>query len=165
MAVGLDPGDPDRRARDQKQPSAAISEHEIRALEEIVGSEWVSADPCMLDTYSFYMNPETLVRDGGRWTPRPVAVVLPDHLHRDACEAALDAGKHVLVEKPITRTMEEAKELIDACDEAGVKLMGSHVARYRPQAQLMKKIIALDKKSNIPGSQNFTPDFLDWRWR
>jgi glycolate oxidase len=55
-----------------------ITQDELATLQEIVGSRWVSADPCMMDTYSFYMNPETIVRDGGRWTPRPVAVVLPE---------------------------------------------------------------------------------------
>lgn len=56
-----------------------ISERELKELQEIVGAQWVSAAPCMMDTYSFYMNPETLVKDGGRWTPRPVAVVMPEN--------------------------------------------------------------------------------------
>lgn len=55
-----------------------ITEEETRALQDIVGPEWVSTAPCMMDTYSLYMNPETLVKDGGRWLPRPVAVVLPE---------------------------------------------------------------------------------------
>jgi len=55
-----------------------IAQDELAALQDIVGPRWVSTEPCMMDTYSFYMNPETLVKDGGRWTPRPVAVVLPE---------------------------------------------------------------------------------------
>ena len=55
-----------------------ITHAELTALQDIVGPRWVSSDPCMLESYSFYMNPETLVKDGGRWTPRPVAVVLPE---------------------------------------------------------------------------------------
>ncbi len=55
-----------------------ITGEETRALQDIVGPEWVSTAPCMMDTYSLYMNPETLVRDGGRWLPRPVAVVMPE---------------------------------------------------------------------------------------
>jgi len=54
-----------------------ITDSELETLQGIVGPEWVSTAPCMMDTYAFYMNPETLVQDGGRWTPRPVAVVLP----------------------------------------------------------------------------------------
>jgi len=54
-----------------------ISGAETRALQDIVGERWVSTDPCTLDAYSFYMNPEALNREGGRFTPRPAAVVLP----------------------------------------------------------------------------------------
>ena len=54
-----------------------ITQEEIKALEDIVGSQWVRTEPCMMDTYSFYMNPELLNKDGGRFAPRPVAVVMP----------------------------------------------------------------------------------------
>jgi glycolate oxidase len=54
-----------------------ITKEEINALADIVGDQWVSTAPCMMDTYSFYMNPEVLVKDGGRFAPRPEAVVLP----------------------------------------------------------------------------------------
>jgi glycolate oxidase len=55
-----------------------ITENETRALQDIVGQEWVSTAPCMMDTYSLYMNPETVVTDGSSWLPRPVAVVMPE---------------------------------------------------------------------------------------
>jgi len=54
-----------------------ITEREIEILKGIVGEAWVSADPCMMDTYSLYMNPEVLNQDGSQWLPRPSAVVLP----------------------------------------------------------------------------------------
>ena len=54
-----------------------ISEEEKRALQDIVGERWVTTDLCTLDAYSFYMNPEALNREGGRFTPRPAAVALP----------------------------------------------------------------------------------------
>ncbi len=56
---------------------SSITEEETKELQGIVGREWVSTSPCMLDTYSFYMNPETVVKDGSKWLPRPVAVALP----------------------------------------------------------------------------------------
>jgi len=49
----------------------------ISELEEIVGKKWVSTSPCVLDTYAYYMNPETMNKDGSQWLPRPAAVVLP----------------------------------------------------------------------------------------
>ena len=54
-----------------------ISREEIKELQDIAGKEWVSTDPCMMDSYSLYMNPETINSDGSLWLPRPAAVVLP----------------------------------------------------------------------------------------
>ena len=56
----------------QKSKSRDISE-----LEAIIGKEWISTAPCVLDTYAYYQNPETMNKDGSQWLPRPVAVVLP----------------------------------------------------------------------------------------
>ncbi len=67
----------DRRNGCDGEDGAVITEQETRALEDIVGREWVSTAPCMMDTYSLYMNPETVVTDGSAWLPRPVAVVMP----------------------------------------------------------------------------------------
>jgi len=50
---------------------------DLSALKAIVGERWVSTAPCVLDTYAFYMNPETINKDGSQWLPRPAAVVLP----------------------------------------------------------------------------------------
>jgi glycolate oxidase len=54
-----------------------LAQDEIKALSDIVGPDWVSADPCMMDTYALYMNPEILNKDGSLWLPRPAAVVMP----------------------------------------------------------------------------------------
>ena len=50
----------------------------LTELEKEVGSQWISTAPCLLDTYAYYMNPETINKDGSQWLPRPAAVVLPD---------------------------------------------------------------------------------------
>lgn len=47
-------------------------------LGQMVGEEWITTAPCVLDTYAFYMNPEIINRDGSQWLPRPAAVVLPE---------------------------------------------------------------------------------------
>jgi hypothetical protein len=47
----------------------------IRALTAILGEQWVATDPCLLDTYAWQMNAETVVE--GRFLPRFMAVVLP----------------------------------------------------------------------------------------
>jgi FAD/FMN-containing dehydrogenase len=62
----------------EKQPPAlAHNDRDISELEHIVGKPWVSTAPCVLDTYAYYMNPETMNKDGSQWLPRPAAVVLP----------------------------------------------------------------------------------------
>ncbi|HSB66892.1 MAG TPA: FAD-binding protein [Anaerolineales bacterium] len=57
--------------------TSAPKDRDISELENIVGKQWVSTAPCVLDTYAFYMNPETMNKDGSQWLPRPAAVVLP----------------------------------------------------------------------------------------
>ncbi|MBN1190571.1 MAG: Gfo/Idh/MocA family oxidoreductase [Dehalococcoidales bacterium] len=70
-----------------------------------------------------------------------VDICLPHYLHSEAVIAAARAGKHALVEKPMTNTLEEADRMIRECDIAGVKLMVAHIARFGPVSQIMKKVI------------------------
>ncbi|MCX7011120.1 MAG: Gfo/Idh/MocA family oxidoreductase [Candidatus Sumerlaeota bacterium] len=51
-----------------------------------------------------------------------VAVLLPHSLHHPVAKAALQAGKHVLVEKPMTTSVDEARDLIETARRAGRKL-------------------------------------------
>lgn len=59
-----------------------------------------------------------------------VAICSPNAFHRDQAVAAAQAGKHVLVEKPIACTVEEADGMIDAAQKAGVVLQVAHNLRY-----------------------------------
>ena len=52
-----------------------------------------------------------------------VSIATPDFAHRDIAVAAARAGKHILVEKPLATTVEDAEAILAAVDEAGVKLM------------------------------------------
>jgi len=61
-----------------------------------------------------------------------VDICLPTHLHFPAALAALRAGKHVLVEKPMAMTGAEADELIEAAERAGRILMTAQVLRFFP---------------------------------
>lgn len=56
----------------------------------------------------------------------------PNDVHAEASIAAAQAGKHVLCEKPLARTAEEAKTMLDAVQQAGVKHMVAHNYRYVP---------------------------------
>ncbi len=59
-----------------------------------------------------------------------VLLALPNHLHLEGCRQAAAAGKHILLEKPISRTPAEADEVIAAARQAGVMLMIAHSDRY-----------------------------------
>ena len=71
-----------------------------------------------------------------------VVVATPDQLHRDACVLAAEAGKHVLVEKPIATTINDAEDIINATDKAGVKLMVGFSLRFAPHYMHAKKVVA-----------------------
>lgn len=61
-----------------------------------------------------------------------VDVVTPTLAHFDCASKALKLSKHVFIEKPITNTVEEAKQLIYLSEEANVKVQIGHVERFNP---------------------------------
>jgi len=61
-----------------------------------------------------------------------VSVVTPDFLHKEIVMAAANAGKHILVEKPMATTVEECKEMMLAAEENGVTLMVDFHNRWNP---------------------------------
>ena len=96
--------------------------------------------------------------DAGKLMDRvdAVTIAVPSSLH---CELAVQAANHhchVLVEKPIALTEEDAQSIIDACQDNHVTLMVGHVERYNPAIiELMKvlekeQIIALNFRRMSP---------------
>ena len=61
-----------------------------------------------------------------------VDIVTPTLSHFDCAGKALKLSKHVFIEKPITNTVEEAKQLIELSEEANVKVQVGHVERFNP---------------------------------
>lgn len=61
-----------------------------------------------------------------------LSVVTPTSTHAAIAGAAVAAGRHVFVEKPITRTEKEAAGLVAAARERGVKLQVGHIERFNP---------------------------------
>jgi hypothetical protein len=70
-----------------------------------------------------------------------VSIAAPTHLHRSIALAAISRGVHVLVEKPITSSVEEGREIIAAARRAGVTLMVGHVERFNPAVQAIKEAL------------------------
>jgi len=61
-----------------------------------------------------------------------VSVAVPTDRHYEVARACLEAGVHVLVEKPIARTLEEADALIALAAQRGARLAVGHIERYNP---------------------------------
>jgi predicted dehydrogenase len=70
-----------------------------------------------------------------------VSVVTPTPLHHPIARAFLDAGAHVLVEKPIAVTVEEADDLIAAARAAGRVLQVGHLERFNSAVQAIEGIV------------------------
>ncbi len=73
--------------------------------------------------------------------PELVSVCLPNALHRDITIGALEAGAHVLCEKPLATSVAEANEMFDAARKAGRVLMAAQLYRYEPNARAIKRVI------------------------
>lgn len=70
-----------------------------------------------------------------------VYVATPHQTHREIAEAALSAGKHVLVEKPIAHTTEDAKAITGLARSEGLMAMEAMWTRYLPQSRLLGEIL------------------------
>jgi predicted dehydrogenase len=70
-----------------------------------------------------------------------VIVAVPNYLHFPISKTCLEAGKHVLCEKPMTIRSESASELVGCAKKNGVKLGVAHVRRFYPSSQSVKQII------------------------
>ena len=79
-----------------------------------------------------------------------VSIALPTYLHKDYTVIAAKAKKHIICEKPIALSAEDAKEMIDICEENGVRLFVGHVVRFFPDYVNMKDALVSGKLGN-PG--------------
>ncbi len=61
--------------------------------------------------------------------------------HRELAEMAAHAGKHILCEKPLATSIEDAEAMIAVCKTAGVQLMTAFPCRYSPVVQRMKSVV------------------------
>ena len=73
-----------------------------------------------------------------------VDIVSPTSVHYELAAEAIKRGKHVFVEKPLTHTLEEARELIRLSEKHGVKVQVGHVERFNPA------LLALDDMEIAP---------------
>jgi len=71
--------------------------------------------------------------------PDAVSIAVPTAMHEEVGMAALEAGAHVLMEKPIAATVEEGQRLIAKATSLGRQLMIGHIVRFNPAIQALKQ--------------------------
>lgn len=70
-----------------------------------------------------------------------LVIATPVRFHYEMAKAALEAGKHVFIEKPMARTEAEASELVSLADRKGRVIMVGHTFLFSPAVRRMKEII------------------------
>lgn len=85
-----------------------------------------------------------------------VYIPLPNHLHVPWSIKALDAGKHVLCEKPIGLTVAQAQELLDVANQhPQLKVMEAFMYRHHPQWQRARQLVVEGKIGDLRTIQSF----------
>jgi predicted dehydrogenase len=95
-----------------------------------------------------------------------VDICLPTPLHGEVAVRALELGRHVLVEKPIALTLEDADAMGAAAAAAGRVLMVGHVLRYFPEVVELRRVVGSGELGDVLAVSamrlSAPPDWNDW---
>ena len=99
-----------------------------------------------------------------------VHVCTPNALHAPISKAAIDAGKHVLCEKPLAMNAAEAREMLEKAEQKGIVHCVNHNLRYYPVLQHIRQIVANGDLGEVLVVQGtYSQDWLlyetDYNWR
>ena len=83
-----------------------------------------------------------------------VCIAVPTLLHHSVGLACLDSGIHVLIEKPIAASQDEATSLIDAASRAGRLLQVGHIERFNPAFRELLKVVANEEVVVLEGRRH-----------
>ncbi|WP_458355467.1 Gfo/Idh/MocA family protein [Peribacillus frigoritolerans] len=90
-----------------------------------------------------------------------IDIVTPNHTHAEIAIAAAEAGKHIITEKPLALTLEEAKRMHEAVEKYDVIHMICHNYRFVPAIQFVKKLIEDGRLGEIYHFRaNYLQDFI-----
>lgn len=89
---------------------------------------------CVIDYESFHAGEATEEYDA-------VYIATPPEFHREYAETAAGLGKHVLCEKPLAATLDDAERMVDASIETGIVLMTAYRLRTEPAIRRMREAI------------------------
>ena len=118
--------------------------------------------------------PQVIKKDDDLFTSDDVdAVVIcsPSHLHAEQVVAALEGGKHVLVERPLALDAKDAQKAVEAAEAADRTLLVAYNNRFRPDTRGLKSFVAsgeLGEVFSVHGTwfnRKVRPKRLTWRHR
>jgi predicted dehydrogenase len=78
-----------------------------------------------------------------------VVIATPVSTHHPLASAALRAGKHVFIEKPLAASTEEARDLIELADERGLVVMPGHTFLYSPPVNMIRDLIETGELGDV----------------
>ena len=90
-----------------------------------------------------------------------IYIPLPNHLHLEWTIAAAEAGKHVLCEKPLALSADDAQRMVDACDRAGVRLMEAFMYRMHPTWTAVRELVASGRIGRLQAVQSWFSYYND----
>lgn len=99
-----------------------------------------------------YDSIEGLLRDGD---VDAVVIGTPNYLHAPQAIAALEAGVHVMVEKPIAMNANEAQAIVDAGEKSGARLMVAHCWRFDPEVLWLRQQVASGRLGRIVRTKGY----------
>ena len=116
----------------------------VRVFCELLGEEAITVvDPDLARREAAKLNhPGVTVVESPSWTELDAVVIAaPAPLHYQLALDALDAGVHVLVEKPLALASEHVRTLIETASEKGLILMVDHLLEYHPAVVALKSLL------------------------
>jgi UDP-N-acetylglucosamine 3-dehydrogenase len=78
-----------------------------------------------------------------------VTVCTPTITHKQIATRALEAGKHALIEKPMTNTLPEAEELLKLAERQGLRIMPGHIERFNPAVTFLRSLVDKGEIGNV----------------
>jgi len=143
----------------------ALGQHHARVYREIAEAELVGVfdrDPARARAVAerfecaAYGRLQDLIADAAA-----ISVVVPTADHHAVGRAVLEAGKDLLVEKPMALRLEEADDLIRLATERGSVLQVGHIERFNPAADVLRRNSAEPRFIEVHRLATFSPRSLD----
>ena len=92
-------------------------------------------------------------------------ICLPTYLHADYAVKAMEHGKHVICEKPISMNKEDVDRVYSTAEKHNVKFMVAHVLRFWPEYELLKEIFDTKKYGKLlSGTMTRLGSYPKWSW-